>query len=132
MKDIDSYIDSDEFRDCGLISMLRRGKAPTSLTLLRYLSRSFVYPLHFFEPSAEATKELLDAGATPFHFKGRLDWEEIFMDDPRLYMPNSLRSTLNIAALIDKGEILQLLLDAGEKPNAFTHRFTHPSLDRGS
>jgi hypothetical protein len=121
--EIDSYIDSDSFSDQGLLSMLGEGKRLSSLTLVRYLSKGVVHPSECYSPKAEVIRELLHAGASPFHYSQRHEWEVLFQDDIRAYMPQPLRSTLNLAALIHDRAIMDLLVKAGEESNMHTEKF---------
>ncbi len=121
--EVDSYIDCDSFSDQGLLSMLGEGKKLSPLTLLRYLSKGVVFPSICYNPKAEIIRELLHAGASPFHYSQRHEWEMLFHDDIRAYMPHPLRSTLNLAALIHDRAIMDLLVKAGEEPNKHTVSF---------
>lgn len=122
-EDVDCFIDSDSFSDQKLIEMLQRGKKVSSLSLVRYLSRGIVSTSEMYTPKKEVVKELLDAGAEPFHFEQRRDWEVIFQNDIRAHMPVPLRSTINLAALIRDRSVMDLLFKAGEKLNDYTVRF---------
>lgn len=76
-----------------------------------------------YKPTIEITKELLNAGATPFHYNQSHEWEDLFVNDTRVYMPQPLRCTLNIAALINDREIFDALIQAGEETNKHTAMF---------
>lgn len=122
-EDVDSFIDSDSFTDQKLVSMVREGKRLSSLTLLRYLSRGIVNMSSMHTPKAEVIRELLDAGAVPFHFSKGDEWETLLQNDIRLYMPFALRSTINLAALLHDRAIMDLLVSAGEDLNDYTATF---------
>lgn len=122
-EEVDALIDSEFYTDKKLLEMLRSGHRVSPLTLVRYLSRGVVNLESVYSPKIEVIEELISAGAVPFHFSQRNEWEALFKNDVRVHMPVPLRSTINLAALIRNREIVDLLVKEGEEPNDYTYQF---------
>ncbi|MEM1282842.1 MAG: hypothetical protein AAGG81_04740 [Chlamydiota bacterium] len=122
-EEVDTFIDSRFYTDKKLLEMLRSGHIVSSVTLVRYLSRGVVNLESLYTPNKEMIEELIIAGAVPFHFSQRYEWEALFKNDVRIHIPISLRSTINLAALVRNSEIIDLLVKEGEEPNDYTYQF---------
>jgi len=125
MVDVDSFIDSESFNENELLYIAENSNTLTLTSLIRYLSKGVVAPIaHSFSPKASVVEKLLQKGAVPFS-QSSANWLSNFESDIRHALPIPLRSTINLATLIDDSQIVRLLVMSGEQPNKYTYKLVN-------
>lgn len=117
LRDINALIDDEEVGDEELISSLHEGYQANQTSLLLYLSRNLRKAPRYIPHNSDVVRTLLKCGAAPFLLHQKMNEDEYF--EFKL-LPQPLRSTLNLAVLSGNLDIIERLLDAGDRINRHT------------